>query len=636
MTEAELRDHIARNVALIEPGLTLLNKEKYIPHSLGTRGFVDLYAKDERGHHVLIELKRSGEASREALHEVHKYVEGVKDHLGAKDDEIRVIVASTEWRELLVPFSRFAAESNLSVIGLELHVVTSPFSVTASPVRLIALNHGRFIAPWHEVNWYLDENALERGINSIENSCRAKNIENYIIVVLRADEPVHSEHQAKMWSVIGKTSGINIKNAALPQLPTYHFIAYFAMQLTDKECLRILERVPDQLEEASEASAEMDSEEVLQYLHELVGALEPRPLNDHMEIGYPAKISRFLDEMGFEVESIRRFGAFQRNKLLDDSLILAELRGEDGSTGQRFKRSISVSNRAHMATARAELGKCLEQNPVWKGHILRALDEIESEFPDGEIDVSIFNPATGMLTLYLVAAHQNGFLYLPSYSLVIQTSDFVRVYYGGLEKYGRPIGFRQLIDKYYEGSISPLLFSMTLGGRDSRDLDITEDMGLAYRSWRCDIKGEEREFYSLRDDRWRSCESTNHLDLYLDYVKANEKFVKLVIKRISERCHSGLVDGSSVDKILEDRADLVRGKQHKTYITDIDEECSICKCALIDQDYIADCAVVGGGGAWGYLCADCVVFSGAKIGWGSGQLYLREGDSWLLVGGFPP
>src|SRR5450755_3128222 len=115
MTESQLRDLIAKNITVIEPGLTLLNKEQYIPNSLGTKSFIDLYAKDAQGHHILIELKKSDASAREALHEIHKYVEGVKQHLGARDDEIRVIVASTEWRELLVPFSRFAADTKLAV-----------------------------------------------------------------------------------------------------------------------------------------------------------------------------------------------------------------------------------------------------------------------------------------------------------------------------------------------------------------------------------------------------------------------------------------------------------------------------------------------------------------------------------------
>ena len=98
MKEAELRDRIADHIEVLENGLVLLKKEKYIPNSLGTKGFIDLYAKDEKGNHVIIELKKSDASAREAIHEVFKYVEGVKSYLGARDHEIRVIVASTDWK----------------------------------------------------------------------------------------------------------------------------------------------------------------------------------------------------------------------------------------------------------------------------------------------------------------------------------------------------------------------------------------------------------------------------------------------------------------------------------------------------------------------------------------------------------
>ena len=85
MKESALRDLIAQKISQLKPGLTLLQKEQYIPGEHGTKSFIDLYARDEKGRHVLIELKRSNTAARQALHEVSKYVEQVKQHFGAKE-----------------------------------------------------------------------------------------------------------------------------------------------------------------------------------------------------------------------------------------------------------------------------------------------------------------------------------------------------------------------------------------------------------------------------------------------------------------------------------------------------------------------------------------------------------------------
>jgi RecB family endonuclease NucS len=70
MTEAEIRDLLASQIDVLERGLTLIEKEKFIPNYIGTRSFIDLFARDPFGHFVLIELKRSNSAARDAIHEV--------------------------------------------------------------------------------------------------------------------------------------------------------------------------------------------------------------------------------------------------------------------------------------------------------------------------------------------------------------------------------------------------------------------------------------------------------------------------------------------------------------------------------------------------------------------------------------
>ena len=65
MKESALRDLIAQKISQLKPGLTLLQKEQYIPGEHGTKSFIDLYARDEKGRHVLIELKRSNTAAQQ-------------------------------------------------------------------------------------------------------------------------------------------------------------------------------------------------------------------------------------------------------------------------------------------------------------------------------------------------------------------------------------------------------------------------------------------------------------------------------------------------------------------------------------------------------------------------------------------
>lgn len=633
MYESQLRDLIANNLDRLEKGLVLLAKEEYIPNPLGTRGFIDIYARDERGNHVLIELKRSNAAAREAIHEIYKYVEGAKRHLGAKDDEIRVMIVSTEWKELLVPFSKFISETELNVNGLKIDLIGSA-EFTATPISALSVANGRFIAPWHVMCWYLSEDSLREGICSIEKSCREKGIEDYVIVVLRFGQPISSEHEAGMRDALMQMMGGNIKSGV--KLPEYKFIAYFAMQtLTKDACLHILSGDEEAYAEAQDIVLNTEDDyEALCLLHESVVALNPSFERDYYELGYPAKLEKYLENTECSVQELRRYGIFERNKLLDDAVIISELKGEDGSTGQQLRKIITTSNRAQMEAVRSEIERCLAENTIWKNHILNCLNEIEKEYPTSEVELSVFNPATGVFTVYLAASREDGNRYVPYYYLMVRDPEPVKMYFGCLESNGQAHTFYEILDKYYGGALNALLYTMTWGGKEFRDVDIAEDLGCIYRSYRCDYFEEEQKFFKFRDDRWRPCGNVNPIEQYYEYLGKNKKLVQQIVGKISPRDHQGGMDGSSAVHILDEIADIRTGEERKQFYVNPPEECDLCRCELAKQKYMVD-GRLKNYFTWANMCADCAVYRGEGIGWGTGQLYLNKGGKWLMVGGFP-
>jgi len=78
MKEQEIRDKLIKNLHIINEDYTFLDKEKYFPNEIGTKSFIDIFAKRSNGKYVVIEVKRSDAASREAIHELFKYLEAVK------------------------------------------------------------------------------------------------------------------------------------------------------------------------------------------------------------------------------------------------------------------------------------------------------------------------------------------------------------------------------------------------------------------------------------------------------------------------------------------------------------------------------------------------------------------------------
>lgn len=640
MKESVMRDLIAENIGKLKAGLTLLQKEKYIPNRHGTRSFIDLYAKDENGRHVLIELKRSAAASRQAIHEVTKYVESVKQFLGVKDYEIHVIIASTDWSELLLPFSRFCSDSSFSVEGIKITLLEHPTDFTAESVTPLTMTQGRFIAPWHHVYWYTDETALQQGIEGIESAYQEKGILDYIIVKLyKPDDLTPVEHRDAIRKAVA--SLLNVKETELcdglsPSTPTHKYLAYTALQMVPKDkCLEIISRDPDLLMEVQETLPEMEADESLCYLHENIELVQPSPHFDYYEIGYPAKFAKLIEVC--KPCGIVRHGIFQVNALLQDDMLYAELAGEDGATGQKLKRSLDMRNSAHIKNLKEDIEKALRDNPVWRSHILRELDEIKRDFPESQIDISVFNPCTGIFTIYYAMTKEQGFLYLPSYIIIVRAPEEVRMYYGALEAIESAMDFQQILKKYYEGDLFALLITVTWGGRDERDSDIIEDLGAQYRSYRIDIcEGKIADSFTLREDKWRMCPPYSFLELFQSYAEKHKSLVKEILRRISDYDQGAFFsDARNVRESLDVYMNMEEATKRSVYFYGAPDRCDICQIPLADEEFLID-GEVGKNGPWAFMCKDCFLKYGGRIACGYGQLYRKDAHGWLLVGGFCP
>ncbi len=640
MKESKLRDLIAQNLSKLKPGLTLLQKEQYIPGKHGTNSFIDLYARDTCGRHILIELKRSNAAARQAIHEVNKYIESVKDYFGAKDSEIHVIIASTEWSELLLPYSRFFADTGFSLEGIQINLINNETDFEVEEIEPLQITQGRFIAPWHNVYWYTNEESLNKGICSIEASYRQKGIEDYIIVkFFLPNQLTEDEHRSAMKKQISTMLNVDVSelsNALNFSLPVHEYIAYTALQTLSKEtCLNIISQDADTFNEAQELLPDMEDEEAMCYLHECVESAQPSPKGDYYEIGYPAKFNNFFNAQNCFCQGIVRHGIFERNTVLDDDTIYAELMGEDGSTGQKFKRSLKMNNSAHIKNLKKDIATALKYNPVWRSHILRIIEEIETDFPDSEIEISIFSPSTGIFTIYYTMTKEQGLLYLPNYYIVVKNPDDVRMYFGALEATGMSMTFSQLLKKHYNGHIEELLLSMLWGGMEIRDSDIIEDLGAQYRSYKFTIEENNQisDFSSLRDEKWRPCDTTSPIELFDKYIDSNQSLIKQILLKIQPHDKGPFFDFSSVDTILEEYVDMDTARENQTYCSGAPDFCNICGCSLTEEKFMIDGALHNNS-AWAYMCGDCFVAHGEKIGWGHGQLYQKDDKGWLLVGGF--
>ena len=125
--ESIIRDSLAAklyliNSSLLDSDLHLIGKEYYLPNPGGTRSYIDILAQDDHQNYVVIEIKKTNQAARQAIHEVIKYVDSLQINKKCKKEEIIVLIASVEWKELIGPFSSFVRISNFTVKGIQIDI----------------------------------------------------------------------------------------------------------------------------------------------------------------------------------------------------------------------------------------------------------------------------------------------------------------------------------------------------------------------------------------------------------------------------------------------------------------------------------------------------------------------------------
>ena len=225
---------------------------------------------------------------------------------------------------------------------------------------------------------------------------------------------------------------------------------------------------------------------------------------------------------------------------------------------------------------------------------------------------------------------------MPNYYILVKNPGETRLYFGALDANGSAMSFPQLLQEYYGGDLAALLMAVTWGGKDERDSDIIEDIGAQYRSYRSGLfGGTVTEFFTLRDGKWRPCEACSPISLFQAYVEKNRTLINQILFKIQPHDKGVLFDFSNADILLGKYVDMATAKRRNIYYADAPDVCDICGFPLSHERFMVDGAVQGDL-PWANMCAECFCAYGVQIGWGYGQLYKREADKWLLVGGFCP
>ncbi len=350
-----IRDEIAARPEMIEHDLRTIATNYHLPNSEGTRGFVDVLTQDRRGLYVVIEVKRADNTAREALHEVLKYCELLRRERGLRADQVRAIIASTTWRELLVPFSEISRISNYPIEGVELSLGSSPpDSITAKPVEPLPMPPERDLSPL----------AIRA---DLDNPDSAEEVWRAIIPVLNqvgVDDALGIVAGNSERTILQVAIGTIVEGD--PRIPTWDDLV------------------------------EIPADEGVEYLA-ATRAMDQFP---GFELVSQDRLRRIIDTNKLDVIQVFRAGRFEDQRSLvsdDEALRLAD--GTETWSQIRFKGIGLPSQRLAWQRMRERVHYTLASNPRWTLLLGLWLDEVEVAHPSADVVLDVYDPCDLMAAL---------------------------------------------------------------------------------------------------------------------------------------------------------------------------------------------------------------------------------------------
>lgn len=373
--EDKIRDYLANHLDIIEKGLVFVDKEFELYSPVGAGGRIDLLARDTYGHVVVIEIKRSDQAARQALNEMHKYTALFRISQGLDESRLRLMVVSTDWRELRLPLSEFAETTPYSVEGISITATPDGVVTQVSKMALMEKTGAVKISRVQCIYLYNTAGRRDECLNHLVAVTKESGIEDF--AVFRCD------YSGKDTRVV---------------YPYCHYLCFSspALSLT----VAAFER----------CKAHIDWEEGLDepdgnfaaYINNSMGKF-----CDTLEIGYPEKLTN-IRAGGWAISVSARFGRLgQVNAVLTNEEIIALAQSVDGGSPIYLHKITSPRFNVGWKQLRGDLDTLLLGNVAWREVTSRFLAEVESASSSATVSISIYNPANILMAFYWIAWNQD-------------------------------------------------------------------------------------------------------------------------------------------------------------------------------------------------------------------------------------
>jgi hypothetical protein len=435
--ESELRDKLAQRLDLIESHLTLLSTEEYLPNREGSHGFIDILAQDKFGNIVIIELKRSNSASRQAIHELYKYISLIKQNHHIPANKLRCIVVSTTWHELLNPFIEFQESVLFHVEGYQLFLDSfqNPSKAQLIDTSNTTQQEEIVICPLHKILIFAEQTDRDQAIVSLISFLKDANVADYCCIL-------SLDYQ-----------GVNptcIYPYAVYYLPS-RIPKVVQKRMLDNNILGVADYGGDDVPEWQVEEA------LISCLH---NAFNLSPLTYDFESGTAEKLLGMINSGWLVTQIVRTGQMFHSKTFYSDLDIIRYATGLEGSNRLKFSVIGTPKQKSRWAEIIENMKSVLAGNPTWFYGILWYCDEIISKgYPNANVSIDIFNPLNGIW--YFISYEATGdAAYFPYLEIFIDDSEHsgnLCILVGVLTWDGTPPLYAQaLIDVVY-GDMTNLL-----------------------------------------------------------------------------------------------------------------------------------------------------------------------------------
>lgn len=393
--ESRIRDYLAAHLGLIEEGLVLVKTEFALPGPFGAGGVIDILARDRFGHLVVVEVKRSDQSARSALHEIAKYVALLKTSQGVPAERIRTVLISTSWHELAMPFGEYQRFSEVQLEG---------FVIAADPDGQIT--------------------SLRPFVSSdVEGPLRISIAQDYVLFASAAerDDALSKVIAAARRAFLRDFCVLVVDYAGAKSRVVYPHGLYliFSSPMAGNENERRA------LRRAVSWDAELDQpdENFLVAFRSALGAI-----GDESGMGRPEVLRQFTGS--WKVGVAHREGRYQSNtEILGDEQIIAEAARIEGGASYYLERVVSPKFSASWKGLAKDLEPVLAGAGDWEEIFPEVLREIGRKHPLATVSVHAYNFADMVMSLAKLGAERTT-SFLPYVQIVVSGPSGSVIYAG--------------------------------------------------------------------------------------------------------------------------------------------------------------------------------------------------------------